>query len=90
MSGCGAHCRCADGSSDKEKVCLLQKGGVSLDASGQCRCGKMEEDCCLPVRIRQLTEQAGHKDVLQKEKGDENLAVFELCKPHGLRHLCDG
>lgn len=40
---------------------------------GVCPCGKTKENCC-------------HKDKFRKE---ENEAVYELCKKHGLRHLCE-
>ena len=98
MSDCGAHCQCAGDSPDKEEICPPPKGGISFDANGQCACGKAKEECCLlaphcgtqaGMHVRSQT-QAGHKEIIRKEKIDENPAVFELCKPHGKRHLCEG
>lgn len=78
MGGCGPHCRRAGSSSEKEgDSCVAPKEGVVLDKSGKCPCGKGANECC-------------HKDTLLKKKGDVNPAVYELCKPHGLRHLCGG
>jgi len=84
MGGCGSHCRCTDESSnEKEGVCATREGGVALDENGKCPCGKTKEDCCLSV---QSQTQAGHKEKLPVA---ENEIVYELCKKHGKRHLCE-